>query len=190
VQQTGQPEGRPGGPGDTEAVTPSSEHSEGMSLAEVLNVLEILSRAGCKVWLEGGWGVDALVGRQTRVHRDVDIDIDGEQEGLVLDALIGAGYRIETDWRPNRVELVAGGRGRVDVHPLQLHADGSASQVALDGGSYFFPRGYFTMGSLAGRPVPCFSVAAQRHFRSGYDLRPQDVHDLALLEKLDATDSR
>jgi hypothetical protein len=24
----------------------------------------------------GGWGVDTLLGRQTRAHRDVDIDID------------------------------------------------------------------------------------------------------------------
>jgi lincosamide nucleotidyltransferase A/C/D/E len=52
--------------------------------------------------LEGGWGVDALVGRQTRPHRDVDID--AAYQAPVLLALYERGYRIETDWRPNRVE--------------------------------------------------------------------------------------
>jgi hypothetical protein len=42
-------------------------------LPEVVDVLERLDRAGVPVWLDGGWGVDALVGRQTRPHRDLDL---------------------------------------------------------------------------------------------------------------------
>jgi hypothetical protein len=42
-------------------------------LPEVVDVLERLDRAGVPVWLDGGWGVDALVGRQTRAHRDLDL---------------------------------------------------------------------------------------------------------------------
>jgi hypothetical protein len=88
----------------------------GMSLGEVLAVLDAVRSVGCRFWIEGGWGVDALVGHQTRPHRDVDIDIDGAFEGEVLAALRDLGYVIETDWRPNRVELVAPGRGWVDRH--------------------------------------------------------------------------
>ncbi len=155
-----------------------------MSVVEVFSVLDALTGVGCSAWMEGGWGVDALVGRQTRPHRDLDIDVDGAREGLVLRVLGGLGYRVETDWRPNRVELVAAGRGWVDVHPLRVHADGSARQAALDGGSYYFPSDYFTVGALAGRPVRCFSLTAQLLFHSGYHLRSQDVHDLALLKTL------
>jgi hypothetical protein len=32
------------------------------ALSEVLHVLAALSALGCRFWLEGGWGVDALVG--------------------------------------------------------------------------------------------------------------------------------
>jgi lincosamide nucleotidyltransferase A/C/D/E len=46
--------------------------SRGMDLGEVLGVLGDLANAGCAVWV-GGWGVDALVGRQTRLHRDLDL---------------------------------------------------------------------------------------------------------------------
>ena len=158
-------------------------HSD-TSLPEVLAVLAALRAVGCRFWLEGGWGVDALVGRQTRAHRDVDVDFDATREGAVLDALAALGYSIQTDWRPTRVELAAPGRGWVDLHPLVANSDGSARQRALDGGWHEFHRSWFTTGTLAGERVPCVSVQAQRVFRSGYELRPVDHHDLTELDRL------
>jgi lincosamide nucleotidyltransferase A/C/D/E len=155
-----------------------------MPISEVLTVLDRLASAGCRFWLEGGWGVDALVGRQTRPHRDVDVDIDADDEGLALSVLAELGYRVETDWRPNRVELIAPGRGWVDVHPLIVDAEGNARQAALDGGFHQFPKSYFVEGALYGVPIPCFSPAAQRAFRQGYELRDVDQQDLALLDIL------
>jgi Aminoglycoside-2''-adenylyltransferase len=100
--------------------------SPNMALAEVLVVLQALDIVGCRYWLEGGWGVDALVGRQTRPHRDLDVDFDAAYEAEALAALQELGYVVETEWRPNRVELVAPARGWVDLHPLLLDEDGSA----------------------------------------------------------------
>ena len=157
-----------------------------MTLAEVLVVLDAVEKVGCRYWLEGGWGIDALLGYQSRPHRDLDVDIDGGYEDEVLEALATLGYVVETDWRPNRVELAAAGRGWVDVHPLELQADGSARQSAPDGGTHEFPSTYFITGSLAGRPVPCFTIAAQRLFRRGYQPRPEDVHDLRRLDDLES----
>jgi lincosamide nucleotidyltransferase A/C/D/E len=157
----------------------------GTTLAEVLRVLVALHEAGSRFWLEGGWGVDALVGRQTRGHRDVDVDFDGQHEAAVLEALRALGYVVETDWRPNRVELVAPGRGWVDLHPLRIRADGSATQAAVGGGVHEFPASYFTVGTLDGAVVPCVSAAAQRAFRAGYELRDVDRHDLVVLDELE-----
>ena len=156
-----------------------------MALSDVLAVTRTLTALDCRFWLEGGWGVDALVGHQTRSHRDVDVDFDGAREREVLDALGRLGYQIETDWRPNRVELAAEGRGHVDLHPLRIDPDGSARQAALGGGWHHFPASYFTSGRLGGTPVPCVSAQAQRRFREGYELRDVDRHDLALLEELE-----
>ena len=154
-----------------------------MQLSEVFRVLDALEEARVACWLEGGWGVDALVGRQTRPHRDVDLDIDASQEPLALRVLTGLGYQIQTDWRPNRVELTAA-TGWVDVHPLLFDPKGNARQPGLDGGFHDFPRAYFVTGSLAGRTVGCFSVEAQLRFHTGYDLRPEDAHDLRQLDTL------
>ena len=156
----------------------------GMSLAEVLAVLDVVRSVGCPFWLEGGWGVDALVGHQTRAHRDVDIDIDGAFEDAVIAALQGIGYVIASDWRPNRLELAAPERGWVDVHPLVVQPDGSARQAALDGGWHLWPPSFFTVGRLGDVVVPCVSLEAQRLFHSGYEPRTVDEHDLAVLDQL------
>ena len=110
-------------------------------------------------------------------------------EEPALAVLAEMGYTVETDWRPNRVELHAPGRGRVDLHPLLIDEDGSARQAALDGGVHLFPRSFFVTGSLAGVPVPCVSVTAQRIFHTGYELRSTDWHDLGVLNELDRGDS-
>ena len=157
---------------------------EGMHLADVWEVVNAMRVVGCQFWLEGGWGVDALVGSQTRAHRDVDVDFDAFFESEVLEALAGLGYQIETDWRPNRVELAATGARWVDLHPLMIDDDGSARQVSVAGGWHEFDRSWFTVGSLAGRPVPCVSIEAQRCFHSGYQLREVDLLDLSELDRL------
>jgi lincosamide nucleotidyltransferase A/C/D/E len=156
----------------------------GTPVDEVLAVVSVIREVGCRFWLEGGWGVDALFGRQTRPHRDLDLDVDGAFEDEVLAALRFMGYEIETDWRPNRVELAAPGRGWVDVHPLLIDDEGNARQPALDGGWHEFPRSFFTAGRLRDVPVPCVSIAAQRLFHTGYELRDVDLHDLAVLDEL------
>jgi lincosamide nucleotidyltransferase A/C/D/E len=156
----------------------------GTALPEVLAVLDALEGAGCRYWLEGGWGVDALAGRQTREHRDLDVDVDDRDEATALEVLWRLGYVVETDWRPNRVELLGPQGARVDVHPIEVRGDGSALQQAVDGEVYSFPARFFTSGWLGGRLVPCFSPEAQRRFHTGYPLRPVDEHDLRIIDRL------
>lgn len=44
-----------------------------MDPAQVIEVLDCLDAAEVTAWLDGGWGVDALVGSQTRPHSDLDL---------------------------------------------------------------------------------------------------------------------
>ncbi|MEU4216898.1 nucleotidyltransferase domain-containing protein [Actinoplanes sp. NPDC026623] len=158
--------------------------SPGTTADEVHVVLDALTQAGCPAWISGGWGVDALAGRQTRAHRDLDLAIAAEREPAALEALGRLGYVIETDWRPVRVEVVAGGRGRVDLHPLVFDPAGDGHQAGLDGGSFRWPRDCFTSGLIGGRRVGCISVGQQLLFHSGYEPRDVDRADLALLHSL------
>ena len=81
----------------------------GLTAAEVLRVLAALDAVGIRWWIGGGRGVDALAGKQTRVHRDLDLplDITDATPQQALSALSASGYRVGTDSRPSRVELAA-----------------------------------------------------------------------------------
>jgi lincosamide nucleotidyltransferase A/C/D/E len=160
-----------------------SDLDGGTRLEEVLDVLADLGRAGCRCWVGGGWGVDALVGRQTRAHRDLDLALDAQGEAAALEVLARRGYRVETDWRPVRVELVSP-VGRVDLHPVVFDGTGHGLQAGLDGAVFRYPPGGFRTGLLDGVPVPCLAAEQQLRFRQGYAHRDEDRHDLALLAPL------
>jgi len=152
-----------------------------MDLDEVLTVISALEQLGIRYWIAGGWGVDALVGWQTRAHRDVDLAIDGMDEARVSEALHGLGYAVETDQRPARLELAAPGQGWVDLHLVCFDQQGWGTQANLEGGCFRYPPAAFTFGVLGGHPVGCLSAGQQLEFRRGYRLRDVDHHDIALL---------
>jgi lincosamide nucleotidyltransferase A/C/D/E len=155
-----------------------------VELPDVLTVTDALDGQGVGHWLAGGWGVDALVGRQTRPHRDVDLAVDAARLADVLALLAGLGYRVETDWLPVRVELAAPGRRWVDVHPVTFDAEGHGRQAGLDGTIFDYPATDLVVGALDGHPLPCLSAARQQVFHTGYPPRPVDLADLALLAPL------
>lgn len=156
-----------------------------MRAADVIEVLERLDEARVRHWVAGGWGVAALAERQTRAHRDLDLAVQADDLVRCLAVLAALGYLPETDQRPARIELGAPDHRWVDLHPVKFGQDGHGRQEGLNGTYFDYPPGAFTFGSIGGRPIPCLSAAQQRQFRTGYELRPQDVHDLAELDALE-----
>lgn len=124
------------------------------------------------------------MGRQTRSHRDLDLALDARHQTAALRALQRRGYQVETDWRPVRIELVAEGRGWVDVHPVVFDATGHGRQADMGGGHFDYPPGAFDQGAIGGVWVPCLSRDQQLFFHAGYEPRAIDLLDLALLERL------
>lgn len=153
-----------------------------MTSEHLTDLLSAFDRASIPVWIGGGWGIDALVGNQTREHRDLDIMYPIERDDDLRFVLNERDYRVETNWWPVRVEFV--GESYVDVHPLRFAPDRSAVQSGLDGGELEYPASAFTRGTVEGRTVGCLSAAQQRIFHSGYEPRDVDLHDLALLAQL------
>src|SRR5215472_5062822 len=48
----------------------------------VLALMNALDSAGVSAWVAGGWGVDALIGHQTRRHYDLDLVVADAPENL------------------------------------------------------------------------------------------------------------
>ncbi|GAA3699097.1 hypothetical protein GCM10022224_076320 [Nonomuraea antimicrobica] len=155
---------------------------------QVLDVLETLRKADCEVWIAGGWGIDALVGRVTRQHNDLDLLHRVEQEPAVIDALEGLGYAERHEGvvpgRPARFVMAGPGGRELDLHPLHFRPDGSAVQHIDDqGGAYDYPADVFVTGVIEGVTVPCLSAAQQVEFHRGYQPRERDLHDMARLRE-------
>jgi lincosamide nucleotidyltransferase A/C/D/E len=151
---------------------------------EVVRVLAVLEDAGVSVWVGGGWGIDALVGVQTRPHRDLDLMHRQEQEPQLLDALGAAGYVEMGDWRPVRFVLADAHGRRVDAHPLVFSPDGSATQSSFDPDCPFvYPADCFVTGTIVGKAVPCLSAQRQVDFHHGYEPTERDRQDMAHLRR-------
>lgn len=150
----------------------------------MLTVIRLLEHTGITYWLDGGWGVDVLAGKQTREHRDIDINFDAQCTEKLLNLLLQYGYEIDTDWKPVRIELYSEKYGYLDIHPFVLNMDGTAKQADLEGGWYEFEKDYFGSAVFEGKNIPCISVKGQKVFHSGYELREKDKHDILILENL------
>ena len=60
---------------------------------DACEILEMLSEASVKVFLDGGWGVDALIGRETRIHNDIDLFVEKKDYGKAISVITWKGYR-------------------------------------------------------------------------------------------------
>src|SRR5947209_8748114 len=96
-----------------------------MTLEDVLELLDLAEALGVELWVDGGWGVDAALGDQTRKHDDLDVLIPREHEKAYADALRARGFRPvdRSDTRAwNYVLGDAAGR-EVDFHVMSPRAD-------------------------------------------------------------------
>ena len=67
-----------------------------MTKADVVEVLDWLGEGEVPVWLDGGWGVDALIGEQTRDHEDLDLIVRDDHVSRMSDVLHEHGFRLSS----------------------------------------------------------------------------------------------
>ena len=152
-----------------------------MDATEVLRVLAVLDAAGVRAGLTGGWGVDALLRRETRLHGDADLGVPAEAVDSAIDALRGIGYAVTIDQRPARLVLVSD-KGKVDLHPIVWGPTGTGIQTGFDGETFEYPAGSLEAeGLIAGQTVRCGTPSLQLAFHEHYVPRDHDRADMAAL---------
>ena len=156
-----------------------------MVASDVLEVVGRLEQAGVRFWLEGGWGVDALLGRSTRPHADLDlavVEADCDAAQRALEPLDLRHDPTVEPGRPARLVLRDAHGRQVDVHPIVLDARGNGWQ-RLPGGAWglYAGDGLRGRGEIDGRPVRCITAELQLRHRLGYAWGETDRHDLRLL---------
>jgi lincosamide nucleotidyltransferase A/C/D/E len=161
-----------------------------MSQADVLDLLYLADDLGIVLWIDGGWGVDAVLGRQTRRHDDLDILIERRHEPTFAAALRARGFMPvdRDDTRPWNYVL-GDARGReVDFHVIESRPEGDWHYGPEGGESEDVIPTDALMGSgeIAGRKVSCLTPEALVGYHTGYAVDANDWADVrALCERFD-----
>lgn len=154
-----------------------------MTSHDVIALYEELERRGVEIWIDGGWGVDALLGKQSRPHQDLDIaiqqkDLPNFRELLEERAYEDIKVEIARDWN-----FVLGDKhGReIDVHVIVLDGHGDGIYGPAENGEKYPAASLTGNGLIEGRGVRCISPEWMVKFHSGYKLKEKDFRDVSAL---------
>ncbi|MBI4202853.1 MAG: nucleotidyltransferase family protein [Chloroflexi bacterium] len=154
-----------------------------MAALDVFRLYSALENLGIAVWVDGGWGVDALLGRQTRPHKDLDIVVQQRDVPQLRQLLEAQGYRdVERDdTSPWNFVLGDGDGHEVDVHAIVFDAAGNGLYGPAQRGVMYPAASLTGTGSIDGRPIRCISPEWLVKFHTGYKLKDSDFHDVTAL---------
>ena len=141
-----------------------------MTADDIIEVLGRLESAGVWYCVEGGWGIDALLGEQTRQHGDLDAAVRMDDVARVCEAL-DEFERDDGEW-PASFVLRDKRRRRFDAHPLTFDGGGNGWQANLHGSPHRWPHEHIdARGVVGGREIRCISAELQLrwHEYEGFD---------------------
>jgi lincosamide nucleotidyltransferase A/C/D/E len=154
-----------------------------MIAPDVVEIYTELERLGVCIWIDGGWAVDALLGRETRPHADLDIAMEERHVNALQAFLKNRGYHevSRTDssaW--NFVLSDADGR-TIDVHAFVFSVEGNGVLGPAELGQ-MYPKGALDgAGGINGVTVRCVAPQFMVKFKTSHALREIDRADVTAL---------
>ena len=170
---------------------------------DVIELYSGLRAEGVRIWVDGGWGIDALLGRQTRPHKDFDAIAAFEDLPALTQLLDSRGFALKLIWEENRwapsselLALIGRSRPAVEAATAFVLEDGSSRELdfhivrfdehghwvpAWDSDLIFPPEAFAGVGTIGSTRVCCLSAEMQMRTHAGYALKESDIHDLRLL---------
>lgn len=169
-----------------------------VSEEDAINIYKCLSTNGFQVWLNGGWGIDALLGEQTRPHRDLDMFVLLDDVSQLCAALACEGYTLKELWSENRWASDAGGNQtatafvlhdaderEIDVHAMHLEVDGNGiPEWGENTGFVLTAQDLAGVGMIAGFIVQCITAENQMLCHTGFALPEKQVPELRRLHEM------
>lgn len=149
-----------------------------MTSEDVLFLYSILAENGITVWVDGGWGVDALLGKQTREHSDLDIAVARKDNAKLRKLLENKGYSEEArDDTAEWMYAMKNATGKlVDVHTFEYDKSGKNVYGVQ------YPSGSLTgKGVIGSQEVSCISPEWMFKFKTAYEPKDKDLKDVQAL---------
>jgi len=148
-----------------------------MTRQDAIEIYLLLATRGINVWIDGGFCVDALVGRATREHGDLDIAVERQDADTLCAVLANEGFSklAREDISPWSFVL-SDGRRNVDVHVFAYDASGK-NIYGIE-----YPFGSLTgTGELDGVKVTCVAPEWMLRFKTAYAPTAKDIADVTAL---------
>lgn len=147
-------------------------------IEDASEIIRFALQNGIKVYLDGGWGVDALLGRETRIHNDIDLFVEMRNYHDYIHIIKENGFsevtmeyttKNHTVWNDDKQRII-------DLHCFEFINDG----ILYEGD--IFPLETFSgTGKVGDITVSCIEPFSQVMFHLGYEHDENDVHDVMLL---------
>lgn len=148
-----------------------------MKAKDVIDLYKLLEENGIEIWVDGGWGIDALLGEQTRLHNDLDIAIERKNVEKLRNLLTSLGYKDKekngtTEWN----FVLDDGRREIDVHVFEFDDKGNNIY-----GIEYPKESLAGMGKINEQSVKCISAEYVVKFHGNYELKEKDFEDIRAL---------
>jgi len=164
-----------------EQISSKAETEPKMTADDVVEIIKLLEQNGIEVYVDGGWGVDALLGEQTRIHEDLDIVVPHRYVSKLRELLEARGYKdVPRDDTRDCNFVLGDDKGHlVDIHSYTFDENGENIY-----GVAYKPHHLTGTGTIDGYPVKCPPPDVMIEFHTGYELDETDYKDTkALCEK-------
>ena len=168
-----------------------------VSAEDVIKICKLLSANDIQTWLTGGWGIDALLRRQTRSHKDLDV-IMLLDDVVHMRVLLGNhGYELRELWSENLFAkdtkgnetatafVLQDAEGReLDAHAMRIDHQGNGIPAWDEAEDFIFKKEDLRgSGTIAGFSVRCITPESQIFCHTGYELPEKQLSDLYLLHE-------
>jgi len=154
-----------------------------ITLTEVIDCYTELDNLGIQIWINGGWGVDALLGKQTRHHADLDIVIQNKDIQKARKLLESRGYsNVERDDTSAWNFVLGDNSGHeIDFHVIVFDDKGNGIYGPIEKGAMYPVGSLLGIGKINGHPIRCISPEHLIRFHTGYELGEKDLKDVSAL---------
>lgn len=156
-----------------------------MEARDVIDIVLLFEQAGIEIWVEGGWGIDALLGVQNRDHGDLDLVIDAGRTDDARRVLGTVGFEPIFEDMPGHCSLQDNRERIVDLNFAVADRYGDRWNInrTLGRGEPDYPFDGFTYGWIGGHKVSCIGPETQVAHHLGYEVEEVDRFDVELLRE-------
>lgn len=156
-----------------------------MEEKDVLDFYNLCLQNNIDAWIDGGWGVDALLEKQTRPHADLDIAIEKKNVSKLRGLLESRGYKeIKLEiTRPHNFVLGDGEDHEIDIHVIVIDEKGNGIYGPVENGEIYPAESLTGKGKIGELVVKCISPEWVIKFHESYEPKEKELKDIKALCK-------